>query len=159
MTKQCSKKYIGIDVGAKGAMTILNEYGEIEFCDSFESVRTYSYYLKKIEHSLDILIGIEKVSSMPGQGVKSMFSFGQRFGELTGMCDALELPYILVPPKAWQKACMIPSGSDKRVIAEHIQRLYPSAKLLGPKGGLLDGVADSIGLAHYVRLYGKGEIK
>lgn len=159
MIKQSSKKYIGIDVGAKGAMTILSENGEIEFCNPFESVRIYSQHLKKIEQYSKILIGIEKVASMPNQGVKSMFSFGQRFGELLGMCDSLELSYILVPPKTWQRACMIPSGSDKKTIAEYIQRLYPEANLYGPKGGLLDGIADSIGIAHYVSRYDKGLIK
>ena len=49
---------------------------------------------------------------MPGQGVTSMFSFGQRYGELIGLAVALQLPITLVTPKEWQSLLKIKT-SDK----------------------------------------------
>ena len=46
---------------------------------------------------------IEQVSAMPGQGVTSMFNFGQSFGILKGLCSAMQLPIYFVRPAKWKK--------------------------------------------------------
>ena len=46
---------------------------------------------------------IEQVSAMPGQGVTSMFNFGQSFGILKGICSAMQLPMFFVRPARWKK--------------------------------------------------------
>ena len=46
---------------------------------------------------------IEQVSAMPGQGVTSMFNFGQSFGILKGICSAMQLPMFFVRPAKWKK--------------------------------------------------------
>ena len=46
---------------------------------------------------------IEQVSAMPGQGVTSMFNFGQSFGVLKGICSAMQLPMYFVRPAKWKK--------------------------------------------------------
>ena len=51
----------------------------------------------------DIRVVIENVSAMPGQGVTSMFNFGQSFGILKGMCSAMQLPMYFVRPAKWKK--------------------------------------------------------
>ena len=51
----------------------------------------------------DIRIIIEQVSAMPGQGVTSMFNFGQSFGILKGICSAMQLPMYFVRPAKWKK--------------------------------------------------------
>ena len=51
----------------------------------------------------DIRVIIEQVSAMPGQGVTSMFNFGQSFGILKGMCSAMQLPMYFVRPAKWKK--------------------------------------------------------
>ena len=51
----------------------------------------------------DIKVVIENVSAMPGQGVTSMFNFGQSFGILKGMCSAMQLPMYFVRPVKWKK--------------------------------------------------------
>ena len=48
-------------------------------------------------------IVIEQVSAMPGQGVTSMFNFGQSFGILKGICSAMKLPMYFVRPAKWKK--------------------------------------------------------
>ena len=51
----------------------------------------------------DIRVIVEQVSAMPGQGVTSMFNFGQSFGILKGICSAMQLPVYFVRPAKWKK--------------------------------------------------------
>ena len=51
----------------------------------------------------NIKVIIEQVSAMPGQGVTSMFNFGQSFGVLKGICSAMQLPLYFVRPAKWKK--------------------------------------------------------
>ena len=51
----------------------------------------------------NIKVVIEQVSAMPGQGVTSMFNFGQSFGILKGLCSAMQLPMYFVRPAKWKK--------------------------------------------------------
>ena len=53
--------------------------------------------------SENIRVVIEQVSAMPGQGVTSMFNFGQSFGILKGICSAMQLPMYFVRPAKWKK--------------------------------------------------------
>ena len=58
--------------------------------------------IKKIDRK-DIKVVIEHVTAMPGQGVTSMFNFGQSFGILKGICSAMQLPVYFVRPAKWKK--------------------------------------------------------
>ena len=58
--------------------------------------------IKKIDKN-EIRVIIEQVSAMPGQGVTSMFNFGQSFGILKGMCSAMQLSMHFVSPAKWKK--------------------------------------------------------
>ena len=51
----------------------------------------------------DVKVVVEQVSAMPGQGVTSMFNFGQSFGILKGICSAMQLPIYFVRPTKWKK--------------------------------------------------------
>ena len=51
----------------------------------------------------EIRVVIEQVSAMPGQGVTSMFNFGQSFGVLKGICSAMQLSTYFVRPAKWKK--------------------------------------------------------
>ena len=51
----------------------------------------------------NIKVVIEHVTAMPGQGVTSMFNFGQSFGILKGICSAMQLPVYFVRPAKWKK--------------------------------------------------------
>tara|TARA_B100000965_G_scaffold140149_1_gene116709 strand:- start:50 stop:544 length:495 start_codon:yes stop_codon:yes gene_type:complete len=65
----------------------------------------FNEILKRIENidKKNIKVVIEQVSAMPGQGVTSMFNFGQSFGILKGICSAMQLPMYLVRPAKWKK--------------------------------------------------------
>ena len=54
-----------------------------------------------IGHKINVVV--EQVSAMPGQGVTSMFNFGQSFGVIKGICSAMELPIFYVRPAKWKK--------------------------------------------------------
>ena len=51
----------------------------------------------------NINVVVEQVSAMPGQGVTSMFNFGQSFGVIKGICAAMQLPVFFVRPTKWKK--------------------------------------------------------
>jgi len=61
------------------------------------SLRIKTYEKKNIK------VVVEQVSAMPGQGVTSMFNFGQSFGILKGICSAMQLPIYFVRPAKWKK--------------------------------------------------------
>jgi len=65
----------------------------------------YNEILKRINkfQKKDIRVIVEQVSAMPGQGVTSMFNFGQSFGILKGICSAMQLPIYFVRPAKWKK--------------------------------------------------------
>ena len=58
--------------------------------------------IKKLDKK-EIKVVIEHVSAMPGQGVTSMFNFGQSFGILKGICSAMQLPMYFIRPAKWKK--------------------------------------------------------
>ena len=108
---------IGIDPGISGSICFL-ENGKIldvlEMPTMAEGKKNkrqvngsqiYNEILERVsknkEH--DIRVIIEQVSAMPGQGVTSMFNFGQSFGILKGICSAMQLPMYFVRPAKWKK--------------------------------------------------------
>ena len=149
---------ISIDPGASGSMCIVeltptNSVINIKFID-FKSLGLVGYIneLKSIDYTKfnTPKIGIELVHSMHGQGVKSVFSFGQRLGELIGMLQALSLGYLSISPQVWQKTLKIKPKSGKVGIFNEIIKIYPNVNVLGSKGGILDGRCDALGIAHHV---------
>ena len=59
-------------------------------------------HLSEINHE-NISVVVEHVTAMPGQGVTSMFNFGQSFGVIKGICSAMQLPIHFVRPTKWKK--------------------------------------------------------
>ena len=57
----------------------------------------------KAYNTQNINVIVEQVSAMPGQGVTSMFNFGQSFGVIKGICAAMQLPIFFVRPTKWKK--------------------------------------------------------
>ena len=71
--------------------------------------QVYNEVTKRIKYfeKNQIRVVIEHVSAMPGQGVTSMFNFGQSFGILKGICTAMQLPMYFVRPAKWKKNILI----------------------------------------------------
>lgn len=95
--------------------------------------------------SLDVYI--EKVNAMPGQGVVSMFNFGEGCGIVRGVVATTELPYAFVTPNKWKKVLGL-SGHDKQYALTIAKQLHPElADRLTRKKDV--GRADAILIAHY----------
>ena len=160
MSKTTTKAWIGIDPGASGAIALITQT-EVKALE-FSSATLHGYREQIIEWNQEYEIqgaGLEKVHAMPGQGVTSMFSFGQRYGELIGLAVALQLPITLVTPKEWQSLLKIKTTDKltkpqrKKEIAKAVSLLFPQAYSLitGSKGGIKDGVSDAISIAYYIK--------
>ena len=107
---------IGIDPGISGSICFFQDGKILEVIEmpvmtdgkknkkQINGSQIYNEFLKKINGKDDeIRVVIEQVSAMPGQGVTSMFNFGQSFGILKGICSAMQLPMYFVRPSKWKK--------------------------------------------------------
>jgi len=108
---------IGIDPGISGAICFFEEGQIKEIIDmptmadgkknkrQINGPQTYNEIYSRIKNvsKNDITVVIEQVSAMPGQGVTSMFNFGQSFGVLKGICSAMQLSMQFVRPAKWKK--------------------------------------------------------
>ena len=73
----------------------------------------------------EVKVIIEQVSAMPGQGVTSMFNFGQTFGAIKGICAALGLPIFFVRPAKWKKHFELINSSKDASRTKAIE-MYPA---------------------------------
>ena len=87
--------YIGIDPGKEGALAIMRE-DEVIFTSAFDEI-CYRDALMRIL-GFEAKCCVEKVASMPKQGVASTFSFGKNAGFIERLLVAYSIPYQLVPP-------------------------------------------------------------
>ena len=108
-------RIIGIDPGLSGGIAVLDDLKIYDIFDmpimsegkknknqlnSAQLVNIINEHVLKNEYTFVI---VEQVSAMPGQGVTSMFNFGQTFGSIKGICAALKLPIFYVRPAKWKK--------------------------------------------------------
>lgn len=157
---------IGIDPGKDGAVAMLHGGVLFDVLDtplvaSSKGKRAYDEYAmrelldsyrKNVTTPDTLLVIIELVHAMPGQGVTSMFSMGEGLGLWRGLLVGLQIPYQLVTPQAWKKSILAGFGlKDKNASFQVASRLYPQSLLTGPRGGVKDGRADAVCLAEYGR--------
>ena len=95
----------------------------------------------------EIKVVVEHVTAMPGQGVTSMFNFGQSFGVIKGICAALKLPIYFVRPAKWKKHFNL-IKTNKDASRTKVIEVYPeiSSKLSRKKDS---NKADAILIARY----------
>ena len=89
----------GIDPGVSGAISILENKNKKQVNGS----QLANIIKEKISNNKEFIVVVEHVNAMPGQGVTSMFNFGQSFGVIKGVCSALNLPIYFVRPTKWKK--------------------------------------------------------
>ena len=108
---------IGIDPGITGSICFFEDGKIIDVVEmpsmaegkknkkQVNGAQIYHEIISRIKHlkKEEIKVIIEQVSAMPGQGVTSMFNFGQSFGILKGICSAMQLPMFFVRPAKWKK--------------------------------------------------------
>jgi crossover junction endodeoxyribonuclease RuvC len=108
---------IGIDPGITGSICFFEDGKIIDVVEmpnmaegkknkrQVNGAQIYHEISKRIKNleKKDIKVIIEQVAAMPGQGVTSMFNFGQSFGVLKGICAAMQIPMYFVRPAKWKK--------------------------------------------------------
>ena len=150
---------MGVDPGISGAIAIFEGTELLDVLD-MPVVETMSGKKKKRRISPEMLVAeieehieflsrvyIEDVHAMPGQGVTSMFAFGESAGLIRGVCAGLKLPVCLVSPITWKRHMRL-HGAGKDASRAMAARLWPE------KAGLFrrqrdDVRAEAALLAHY----------
>tara|TARA_Y200000002_G_scaffold239682_1_gene198019 strand:- start:346 stop:840 length:495 start_codon:yes stop_codon:yes gene_type:complete len=108
---------IGIDPGISGSICFFDDGKIIDVVEmptmtegkknkrQVNGSQIYNEISKRISkyEKQNVRVVIEQVSAMPGQGVTSMFNFGQSYGILKGICSAMQLPMYFVRPAKWKK--------------------------------------------------------
>ena len=106
---------IGIDPGLSGGIAILKNNKVQTLYDmpvmpegkknkrQLNSAQLAKLIKDNIKEQNEVSVIVEQVNAMPGQGVTSMFNFGQSFGILKGICSAMQLPMYFVRPAKWKK--------------------------------------------------------
>ena len=130
-------RIIGIDPGLSGAIAILEDSRIEEIFDmpvmpdgkknkrQLNSALLVKLIKDSIKNLEDTVMVVEQVNAMPGQGVTSMFNFGQTFGAIKGICAALGLPIFFVRPAKWKKHFELINSSKDSSRTKAIE-MYPS---------------------------------
>ena len=130
-------RIIGVDPGLTGAIAILDGNKVINLFEmpvmaegkknkrQLNSAQLVSIIKENIKNKEDTAVIVEQVNAMPGQGVTSMFNFGQTFGAIKGVCAALELPIFFVRPSKWKKHFEL-INSSKDSSRTKVIEMYPS---------------------------------
>jgi len=149
----------GIDPGVSGAISILENKKVIEAIDmptmidgkknkrQVNGAQVSNIIKERLNNDKEVIIVVEHVNAMPGQGVTSMFNFGQSFGVIKGICSALNLPIYFVRPAKWKKHFNLIKTNKEASRTKAIQ-IYPeiSNKLSRKKDS---NKADAILIARY----------
>jgi len=129
-------RIIGIDPGLSGGIAILEDNKVKEIFDmpvmpdgkknkrQLNNAFLAQLIKENIENIEDTIMVVEQVNAMPGQGVTSMFNFGQTFGAIKGICAALGLPIFLVRPSKWKKHFELINSSKDASRTKAIE-MYP----------------------------------
>jgi len=143
---------VGIDPGKSGGVAFVSV--ENPYHDFWACSRTHMTEKDIVDElgsqAMSISrVFLEKVHSMPKQGVVSAFTFGTDYGFYKGVLAALKLSYVEVTPQAWQKELKCMSKGDKNVTKRKAQQVFPAHKKI------THAIADSLLIAEYGRIISK----
>ena len=129
--------FLGVDPGVSGAITAINDDGDIE-----STVRLNLPHREIYEHLAGTVYDrrafaiLEQVNAMPGQGVTSMFKFGASFGACQMLLACCGVPYRQMVPRKWQALLGVtpPKGLSQTQRKNHLKchalKLYPDSKAI-----------------------------
>tara|TARA_Y100000590_G_scaffold316714_1_gene358220 strand:- start:6628 stop:7107 length:480 start_codon:yes stop_codon:yes gene_type:complete len=149
----------GIDPGVSGAISILENKKVIEVFEmptmidgkknkkQVNGAQVTNIIKERLNENKEIIVVVEHVNAMPGQGVTSMFNFGQSFGVIKGICSALKIPIYFVRPTKWKKHFNL-IKTNKDASRTKVIEVYPeiSSQLSRKKDS---NKADAILIARY----------
>ena len=147
----------GVDPGLSGAVAILDSHGSLVGIHDMPTMAKGTGKKKQVNPAAltGFLAGysgcggatayLERVSAMPGQGVSSVFAFGESYGVIRGVLAAAYIPLELVTPQAWKRRFGL-LGTEKDAARTKAIELYPEASLARKKD---IGRADALLIARY----------
>ena len=149
---------IGCDPGQQGALAALRDGRIVALHDMPTSARLHgkgqqvdasalASIIMDAKDGQPAIVHLEAVSARPGQGVSSMFRFGESVGVILGVCGALQIPIRWVTPQMWKKQAGLVGKEKDAARTLAIQRHPEVADMLTRKKD--GGRADAIGLADY----------
>ena len=130
-------RVIGIDPGLSGAIAVLEDKKVLSIFEmpvmsegkknkrQLNSALLVNIIKQNMKKNEEIVVVVEQVNAMPGQGVTSMFNFGQTFGAIKGVCAALGLPIFFVRPSKWKKHFELINSSKDSSRTKAIE-MYPN---------------------------------
>lgn len=157
--KRDTRYFFGLDPGKQGGIVVLDsDKNVVAFTEMPPTEKDLWLFLTRFSQCRLGNAALEAVRSMPGEGHKGAFTFGEGFGRLKMALTAAEIPYNLVQPKAWQKEVSIRGRSPKEPKAALKERCRTRAQSLFPVldvwGGTLKvqrAICDALLLAEYAR--------
>ena len=131
-----TNSFVGIDPGNGGGIAVLiDDADETEVITRKfpEDVRDVGIFLRTATSNTSYRVAIEKVHSMPKQGVKSTFTFGMNYGIWIGSLRTLDIDFIKVQAKQWQEHYEIPSNipyyDRKKELKQIAIKLFPNQRI------------------------------
>ena len=148
--------FIGIDPGKSGGIAWITDAAVpvIQAIAMPATERDISDALLRI--SDNAIAVIEDVHSFPGQGVKSMFTFGRGYGLLRGILTAHRIQFSEVRPRDWQKAVGITPRYKDETKPQFKMRLKQRAQQLCPSVDVTLSTADALLIARYAQMMANG---
>jgi crossover junction endodeoxyribonuclease RuvC len=145
---------IGIDPGLSGALAILSPDSALELVTDLPIVRDRTLAWVDGSELQSLILGalrgrtavamVERVSSMPGQGIASSFLFGCGFGSILSVLQALHIRIEFVTAAVWKRSYGL--GKDKHASLHKARLMFPTAELHLAKH---EGRAEALLIAHY----------
>lgn len=135
---------IGIDPGLTGAIAFNDQVFDLPVMAKGKGasrvkgqINTSALYALIEDHTNDGFsrlkskVYLERVSSMPGQGVAGVFSLGDTYGCIRGVCSGMGIPIEIITPQSWKKHFKL--GKDKEIVRAKAIELFPYAPLARKK--------------------------
>lgn len=149
-----SSVFIGIDPGATGAIATIDNCGTVIMLADWpgDEVAAAQFIKWIIDHTSNAKAAIEKVASMPKQGVSSTFKFGTNYGSWRGILAMAGISFELVPSRKWQKGLVLPSdgATPKERSLTVARRIFPT-QITMLKRKKDNGRSDALLIAHWLK--------
>ena len=150
--------YLGIDPGFSGALAVLDDklniihYQDMPIIEVAKKRELNEPELHNIVQRFspkydNLIVGIEKSQTLPGQGIVSTGRYMASYGFLRGLCVGLGLPYVLIRPPSWKKAMLADMPKEKGSSIQKVNQIYPEIKLTRKKD---HGISDAILIARFM---------
>lgn len=130
MDEHVKDLFMGCDPGMSGCFSVIDREGDwVQDIRMDGTLLDIARGVRLIRREICFAL-IEKVHSMPKQGVASSFKFGDAFGMMRGMIAVCNIRHEYISPMKWQKQMGCLTKGDKNVSKAAAQQLFPKVKVI-----------------------------